>query len=71
MTLLSDVEAALPDEWEWLYQTQDRLKHLGRGAVRRALEELYNLGRADRIHGFFIKKTYLYRRARLPQQRAA
>ena len=74
MTLLSDVEAALPDEfmtvasiWFNVPSANGNLDLIH--AVRGALDELVNLNKAEYTPaplGF-----RLYRRARLPQQRAA
>ena len=77
MTLISDVEAALPDEfmtvasiWFNIQSTNSNLDLLH--VVRGALDELVNLNKAEYTPdplGFNCAR--LYRRARLPQQRAA
>lgn len=77
MTLLSDVEAALPDEfmtvasiWFNVPSANGNLDLIH--AVRGALDELVNLNKAEYTPnplGFDCAR--LYRRARLPQQRAA
>ena len=77
MTLLSDVEAALPEEfmtvasiWFNIQSTNSNLDLLH--VVRGALDELVNLNKAEYTPdplGFNCAR--LYRRARLPQQRAA
>ena len=77
MTLLSDVEAALPEEfmtvasiWFNIQSTNSNLDLLH--VVRGALDELVNLNKAEYTPdplGFDCAR--LYRRARLPQQRAA
>ena len=75
MTLISDVEAALPDEYMRATDIQEKMgmRAPGLKILKDCLNELSSLGIADRLEGKFITgfTTYFYRRARLPQQRAA
>ena len=72
MTLLSDVEAALPDEFMTVASIWFNIPNTTSDDVRGALNELVRLNKAERIwspkHSL---RHHLYRRARLPQQRAA
>ena len=72
MTILSDVEAALPDEFSDARSIWRRMGSWSPLQVSEALNRLCHGGCAERTkqpvpQGF----VYLYRRARLPQQRAA
>ena len=86
MTLLSDVEASLPDEFMHPSEIRDRLERhrsaetsqiryyraLPVESVRRALAQLHKVGKAERApRSMSMLSCYRYRRARLPQQRAA
>ena len=71
MTLLSDVEAALPEEWTWRWCIWEKTRQWPKVEVTRALNELCDLGRAEKTPASKFGKACLYRRARLPQQRAA
>ena len=75
MTLLSEVEAALPDEFMTHRAIWQGMGVWAPNSVRNTLNKLVNLGKAERIKHIlpesFIGFVYLYRRARLPMQRAA
>lgn len=71
MTVLSDVDTALPDEWTWVWRIHELV---GKGTtiynIRRALSDLYVAGKAERAPAFKDSRAcYVYRRARLPEQR--
>ena len=72
MTVLSDVEAALPEEFMTPRDIRSLAGLWSAESVRRALVQLFLVGKAERTkrveNGF---SYHLYRRARLPQQRAA
>ena len=67
MTILSDVEAALPEEFMHPSEIRSLAGLWSYESVRRALVQLHRVGKAERV----LLGHYLYRRARLPQQRAA
>ena len=75
MTLLSDVEAALPDEFTGVMGIWVKIKRRSNPRdVAAFLDLLVKLGKAEfaqRVSPKAFAGDPLYRRARLPQQRAA
>ena len=75
MTLLSDVEAALPEEFIRVDALCKKMGLWEPKRVEQCLNQLCALKKAEQKQIGFIPHTnafiYLYRRARLPQQRVA
>ncbi len=75
MTVLSDTEIALPDEFVSPREIHKRLGRWAVVSVRHALAILHAQGRAEREERWPVSakfaRQFFYRRARLPQRGAA